>query len=257
MKLKNTIIHDEQCPLKKRKGHDIQGWLILNKEQGMTSAHAVAIAKRLFNARKAGHAGTLDPLADGVLPIAFGGYTKTISSVVDAQKSYAFTVSWGIQTDTDDSEGTPIAHSEKRPSKADIISIMDDFKGTIEQVPPVFSALKINGKRAYARARQGESVTLAPRPVTLYSFTLIEHTSDHTFFEITCSKGTYVRSIARDLGQKLGCFGHISGLSRLSVGAFHRDQAFTLSQLRDLQNISPDHLLGSLKKHPEFKPEKG
>lgn len=239
------------------KGRDIQGWLILNKESGMTSAHAVALVKKIFNARKAGHAGTLDPLAEGVLPIAFGKSTKTIASVVNSEKTYHFTVSWGIQTDTDDSEGAPIDSSPQRPTRQQVEKAMEPLLGTIEQVPPAFSALKINGQRAYARARQGEPVILPPRPVTLYRFTLLDHKTDCSVFEVQCSKGTYVRSLARDLGKSLGCLGHVSALSRISVGTFHQDDAQSLAHLRALKETSEYDLLSVLCPTPQLKPEKG
>ncbi len=242
---------------KPAKGCDIQGWLILNKESGMTSAHAVALVKKIFNARKAGHAGTLDPLADGVLPIAFGKSTKTIASVVDTEKTYRFTVSWGTQTDTDDSDGAPIASSTQRPTRQEIEKAMEPFFGTIEQVPPAFSALKINGQRAYARARQGEKVILPPRSVTLYRFTLLDHKTDCSVFEVQCSKGTYVRSLARDLGKNLGCFGHVSALSRISVGTFHHEDGLSLARLRALKETAECDLLSVLYPAPQLKPEKG
>jgi tRNA pseudouridine55 synthase len=232
---------------KTSKGQDVQGWLVLHKESGITSAHAVALVKRIFNAKKAGHAGTLDPLADGVLPIAFGKSTKTITSVVDTEKVYRFTVSWGTQTDTDDSEGKPIAHASQRPTRQQVEKAIEPFLGAIEQVPPAFSALKINGQRAYARARQGETVILPPRPVTVYSFTLLDHRTDHSLFEVLCSKGTYVRSLARDLGESLGCLGHVSALSRMSVGKFHHSDALSLSHLRALKQTSEQDLLSTLR----------
>ncbi|MGB6087817.1 tRNA pseudouridine(55) synthase TruB, partial [Parvibaculum sp.] len=204
-------------PQQKRRPHesrsrkqDINGWLVLDKPVGMTSTHAVAVAKRLFNARKAGHAGTLDPLASGILPIALGEATKTVPYVMDGRKAYAFTVSWGAETNTDDTEGQVTARTDKHPSRADVEAALPHFTGDLMQVPPRFSAIKIDGERAYDLAREGEEVELAARPVIIHRLTLIEHTGATSLLEAECGKGTYVRAIARDLGRALGCLGHVS-----------------------------------------------
>lgn len=202
------------------KKRDVHGWLILDKPVGMTSTHAVAIVKRVFRAKKAGHAGTLDPLASGCLPIALGEATKTVPYVMDGEKAYRFTVSWGIETTTDDTEGTPTKTSEKRPSRAEVEALLPRFTGAIQQVPPQFSAIKIDGERAYDLARDGETVKLEAREVVIDRLEIISHTDEATVIEAECGKGTYVRAIARDLGRALGCFGHVTALRRTRVGPF-------------------------------------
>ncbi len=202
------------------KRRDVSGWVILDKGVGMTSTHAVAVVKRLFNAKKAGHAGTLDPLASGILPIALGEATKTVPFVMDGRKAYRFTVAWGVETDTDDGEGRPVATSEARPARAAVEAALPRFLGAIEQVPPRYSAIKIQGERAYDLARDGEVVELSARPVQIDRLAVVEHTADHTVIEAECGKGTYVRALARDLGRLLGCYGHVSALRRTRVGPF-------------------------------------
>jgi tRNA pseudouridine55 synthase len=202
------------------KKRDVHGWLILDKPVGMTSTHAVAIVKRVFRAKKAGHAGTLDPLASGCLPIALGEATKTVPYVMDGEKAYRFTVSWGIETTTDDTEGTPIKTSDKRPGRAEVEALLPRFTGAIQQVPPQFSAIKIDGERAYDLARDGETVKLEAREVVIDRLAIVSHTKDATMIEAECGKGTYVRAIARDLGRALGCFGHVTALRRTRVGPF-------------------------------------
>src|SRR6202142_4366411 len=199
----------------KRDKSDVHGWLVLDKPIGMTSTHAVSVVKRLFSAKRAGHAGTLDPLASGCLPIALGEATKTVPFVFDGRKTYQFTVRWGEERDTDDAEGRVVAESQSRPDAAAIRAELPRFTGTIEQVPPRFSAVKIDGERAYDLARDGETVELAPRAVTIYRLELVETPDpDHAMFSAECGKGTYVRSLARDLGRLLGVFGHVSALRR-------------------------------------------
>ena len=184
---------------KKRDKRDVHGWVILDKPVGMTSTHAVAVVKRLFSAKRAGHAGTLDPLASGGLPIALGEATKTVPFVMDGRKRYRFTVRWGEERDTDDSEGRTVAASDDRPSTDAIQALLPRFTGLIEQVPPQYSAIKIQGERAYDLAREGETVALQPRPVEIHELTLSEQQdNDHSVFEAECGKGTYVRSLARD-----------------------------------------------------------
>lgn len=221
---------------RRRKGRPVSGWLILDKPSGMTSTQAVAVVRRLFQAQKAGHAGTLDPLASGCLPIALGEATKAMPHVTDAGKTYQFTVRWGVATDTYDSEGTETASSETRPDEAEIVAALDGFMGDIDQVPPAYSAIKINGERAYDLARDGEHVELASRRVSIDRFDLIEMPDrDHAMFEIDCSKGTYVRSLANDLGKALGTYGHVSALRRLDVGGFGEAEMIELEALRATQ----------------------
>ncbi|MBS7705965.1 tRNA pseudouridine(55) synthase TruB [Chelatococcus asaccharovorans] len=215
-----------------RRKRDVHGWVVLDKPVGMTSTHAVAVVKRLLQAKKAGHAGTLDPLASGLLPIALGEATKTVPFVMDGRKAYQFTVGWGSQTDTDDTEGSVTATSDARPDEAAIAAVLPRFSGDIMQVPPRFSAIKIAGERAYDLARGGEIVELEARPVRIDRLTLVSHTPDHSVFEAECGKGTYVRAIARDLGLAIGCFGHVSALRRTRVGPFTTGRAVTLEDLQ-------------------------
>ena len=186
------------------KRRDVNGWVILDKGVGMTSTHAVAVVKRAFNAKKAGHAGTLDPLASGILPIALGEATKTVPFVMDGRKAYVFTVTWGIETDTDDAEGRPVATSDTRPERAAVEAALPRFIGAIEQVPPRYSAIKIAGERAYDLARDGEVVELVARPVQIDHLAVVEHDGQRTVIEAQCGKGTYVRALARDLGRFAG-----------------------------------------------------
>jgi tRNA pseudouridine55 synthase len=209
----------------------IDGWLVLDKPVGMTSTHAVARAKRIFNAKKAGHAGTLDPLASGILPIALGEATKTVPFVQDGEKTYRFAVRWGTETDTDDADGKPVEHSAERPSRDAIVGLLPSFMGTILQRPPAFSAIKIAGERAYDLARDGELVDIAPRPVTISSLALVDDDADEAVFVAECGKGTYVRAIARDLGRLLGCYGYVTALRRTRVGPFDLDGAVALMDL--------------------------
>jgi len=221
----------------RRKGSDIHGWLILDKPQGITSNQALGRLKRLFNPKKVGHAGTLDPLATGVLPVAFGEATKTVAHVVDCEKSYDFTIAWGIETDTDDAEGKPVRTSGERPTRAALEAALPDFVGDIQQAPPSYSAIKVDGERAYDLAREGEAVELAPRSVSVYELEIADMLSaDQTRLFCACGKGTYVRSIARDLGRALGCYGHIAALRRTSAGPFHEDNAISLETLESLSN---------------------
>lgn len=210
---------------------EINGWLILDKPVGITSTHAVSRLKRIFNAKKAGHAGTLDPLASGILPIAFGEATKTVPFVQDGEKAYRFTVRWGAETDSDDSEGAVTRTSDERPATDQIAALLPRFIGTIMQMPPAYSAIKINGERAYDLARDGEEVNLAPRPVTIHALGLVRSDENEAVLEAQCGKGTYVRAIARDLGRLLGCFGHVVALRRTRVGPFIEDDAITLAEL--------------------------
>jgi tRNA pseudouridine55 synthase len=214
-------------PVRREKA-EVNGWFILDKPVGMTSTHAVSRLKRIFNAKKAGHAGTLDPLASGILPIALGEATKTVPFVQDGAKSYRFRIRWGIKTDSDDSEGQPIARSDLRPSPQQIAALLPNFIGTILQRPPSFSAIKVNGERAYDRAREGEAFDLAERPVTIRHLDLLQADADEAVLETLCGKGTYVRAVARDLGEALGCYGHVNALRRTRVGPFQEPSAVVL-----------------------------
>ncbi len=213
--------------------NDVHGWVVLDKPAGMTSTHAVSRLKRICNAKKAGHAGTLDPLATGVLPVAFGEATKTVPFVQDGEKAYRFTVRWGTETDTDDADGTVAAQSDARPAEAEIFALLPGFTGTILQLPPSYSAIKINGERAYDLARGGAAPVLSPRPVTIHALDLIDAGRDEAVFEARCGKGTYVRALARDLGRSLGCYGHVSALRRTRVGPFFETDAVLLADLDD------------------------
>ena len=217
----------------KREKRDVHGWCILDKPVGMTSTHAVAVVKRLYGAKRAGHAGTLDPLASGLLPIALGEATKTVPFVMEGRKVYHFTVRWGEERDTDDSEGRATETSGARPAPEEIRALLPRFTGTIEQVPPRFSAIKIDGERAYDLAREGEALEIAPRPVEIHRLELVETPdADHSMFAAECSKGTYVRALARDMGRALGSFGHVSALRRTGVGSFQENHAVQLEKLQ-------------------------
>jgi tRNA pseudouridine55 synthase len=220
---------------KKRQKRDVHGWVVLDKPVGMTSTHAVAVIKRLFAAKRAGHAGTLDPLASGCLPIALGEATKTVPFVVDGRKTYIFTVHWGQERDTDDAEGRVVQTSASRPDRAAIEALLPRFVGTIEQVPPRFSAIKIDGERAYDLAREGETVEIAARPVTIHRLELLDMPDpDHAVLAAECGKGTYVRALARDLGRALGGFGHVSALRRSRVNPFTENDMISLERLESL-----------------------
>lgn len=223
---------------RKRKGDPVHGWIVLDKPVGMTSTRAVGKVRWLLNAQKAGHGGTLDPLASGILPIALGEATKTSAYIMDGAKTYRFTVAWGVETDTDDMEGTVINSSDIRPTPEAIAEILGDFVGTISQMPPQFSALKVDGERAYDIARSGEHVNLVARDVQIDRLEVVGHPDTaHTEFEVDCGKGTYVRSLARDFGRKLGCFGHISALRRTRVGPFCEADIISLEKLEELSHI--------------------
>ena len=221
---------------RRKKGRRVSGWLVLDKPYDFGSTQAVGKIRWLFDAQKAGHAGTLDPLATGILPIALGEATKTVPYVTDGEKAYRFTVKWGVRTNTDDAEGEAVATSTDRPTREQIEALLPQFTGEIQQVPPAFSAIKIDGKRAYAEARAGKDVQLDARPVTIDTFELLEcPDADHAIFEITCGKGTYVRSLARDMGELLGCQGHITALHRTFVEPFEEADAVSLDALTALE----------------------
>ena len=217
---------------RKKKFDDVHGWIVLDKPVGVTSTQAVSRLKRLFNANKCGHAGTLDPLASGMLPLAFGEATKTVSFVMDGTKVYRFTVRWGAQTTTDDTEGEVIATSDHRPTRAEIEAILPEFIGEIMQVPPKFSAIKIDGERAYDLARDGEEVVLEARPIEILDLDLVDlPDADTAVFDCECGKGTYVRALARDMGLRLGTRGHVIGLRRVHVGPFEEDDMIPLADI--------------------------
>ena len=217
---------------RRKKGKPVHGWLVLDKPAGMTSTQAVGAVRRTFGAQKAGHAGTLDPLATGILPIALGEATKTVPYAVDGQKEYRFTVRWGVETDTDDAEGSPVASSDARPERSAIEALLPGFTGEILQTPPAFSAVKVDGARAYDLARAGEEVVLEARPVQIASLTLVDCPDrDTAVFAAQCGKGTYVRALARDMGRALGCRGHVTALRRTSVGPFEEGQAVAMAAL--------------------------
>jgi tRNA pseudouridine55 synthase len=221
----------------RRDKRDIHGWIVLDKPIGMTSTQAVAVVKRLFSAKRAGHAGTLDPLASGALPIALGEATKTVPFVMDGRKRYRFMVRWGEERDTDDTEGRVIRTSDIKPTAEAIRALLPQFTGLIEQTPPRYSAIKVQGERAYDLARDGEIVELAPRPVEIHKLTLIEQIDTNlSIFDAECGKGTYVRALARDIGRILGCFGHICALRRTLVGPFGETDMILLEQLEALCN---------------------
>ena len=224
---------------RKRKGQKIDGWIAIDKSYGMGSTNVVGKCRYLTKAQKAGHAGTLDPLATGVLPIAFGEATKTIPFITDAKKTYQFTVTWGESRTTDDVEGDVTDTSDIRPSEQDISHAISSFLGKIKQVPPAFSALKVDGKRAYDLARAGEIFELKEREVEIFSLKLLEVKTNEATFEMECSKGTYVRSIGRDLALQLGTCGHISMLRRTKVGPFDLASTISLVKLEELVHSAP------------------
>lgn len=225
---------------KTKKGDSIHGWVNFYKPVEMTSTQAVGYIKRIFNAQKVGHGGTLDPLAEGVLPIALGEATKAMQFSLDARKVYRFTIQFGQQTNTDDAEGEVVASSNSRPTQANVQAILPEFTGDIMQTPPAFSALKIQGQPAYTKARKGEEVKIQPRPITIEALNLIDFTGDTATLEAHASKGTYVRALARDIGIALGCFGHVIKLVRMQAGIFTAEH--TVSQ----EMLDKAHDMGDL-----------
>ncbi|WP_075290765.1 tRNA pseudouridine(55) synthase TruB [Pararhizobium arenae] len=225
---------------RKPKGRPISGWLILDKPLDFGSTEAVSKIKWLFKAQKAGHAGTLDPLASGMLPIALGDATKTVPYVMDGRKIYEFSVAWGEERSTDDLEGQVVKSSDNRPTEEAIRALLPSYTGVISQVPPQFSAIKIDGERAYDLARDGETVEIPAREVEVFRLSLIGCTPNLAHFEIECGKGTYVRSLARDFGRELGCFGHIASLRRSFVAPFAEEQMVPLAELVALEKIESD-----------------
>lgn len=218
-----------------RKGRDISGWIVIDKPAGPSSSAVVNKVRWAFDARKAGHAGTLDPEATGVLAIALGEATKTVPYITDALKAYEFTIRLGISTNTDDLEGEVLATSDKRPDDAAIKDALGQFVGDIQQVPPQFSAVKVDGERAYTRARDGEAMKLSARPLFVDSLLLVDRPdADHVTLEMVCGKGGYVRSIARDLGAALGCLAHVRSLRRVWSGPFEAEAGLTLDQVEEM-----------------------
>jgi len=223
---------------RRKKGRPVHGWVIVDKPAGMTSTQVVGAVRRIFDAQKAGHAGTLDPMATGILAVALGEATKTVPYAMDAPKTYRFTARWGEARDSDDAEGRVTATSDKRPTKEDIEAALPHFIGTLSQVPPAYSAIKLDGERAYDLAREGETVVLAPRQVEVYDAKLLSQPdADQAEFEIRCGKGTYVRSWVRDLARYLGTVGHVSRLRRTRIGGFCEENAIALETLRGFMHI--------------------
>ncbi len=222
----------------------VHGWLVLDKPLGLTSTQALGRARRLLGGKKVGHGGTLDPLATGVLPLAFGEATKLIPYVMDGDKEYEFTVRWGEARSTDDAEGPVLAQSDVRPTEAQIREILPAFTGVISQKPPAFSAIKVQGERAYDLARAGENVDLAPREVVVKKFELVEVIDkDSASFRVLCGKGTYVRSLARDMAVRLGTVGYVSDLRRTKTGPFGIENAVSMERL---ERLSPENAVSTV-----------
>ena len=231
---------------RRRKGRPVHGWVVIDKPAGLTSTQVVGRVRRLFDAQKAGHGGTLDPLATGILPIALGEATKTVAYVMEGAKSYRFQVRWGQSTTTDDAEGEVLEERPERPSEAQIRAALPAFLGDVEQVPPAYSAIKVEGERAYDLARRDEAVELPCREVHIERFELVSLDGpDLASFEVDCGKGTYMRALARDLGAALGCLGHVVALRRTASAGFTEADAISLESLESLGH-SPaalEHLL--------------
>lgn len=224
---------------KRKKGNPVNGWVCLDKPEGMTSTQAVGRVRWLLNAQKAGHAGTLDPLASGILPIALGEATKTVPYVQDASKVYHFTAIWGEARTTDDREGDVTDTSDIRPTMDEVNAILPDFTGEINQTPPRFSAIKINGERAYDLARDGQDFEIKSRTVMIHDIRLVHHTDTESGFEVHCGKGTYVRALARDMALKLGTYAYVGHLRRLSVGPFSEENAIPLDEFEKMVQSAP------------------
>jgi tRNA pseudouridine55 synthase len=224
----------------KKRGKPIHGWVAFDKPLGMSSTQGVGKIRWLFDAEKAGHGGTLDPLATGLLPIALGEATKTVQWAMDGRKKYKFRIKWGEETATDDLEGEVTATSVLSPSKNSIESILKEFMGEITQIPPIYSALKIDGERAYDLARAGETPEMKPRQVLIEELILLDASNpERADFEVVCGKGTYIRALARDIGRKLGCLGHLTLLRRTQVGPFTEKDMISLESLEELSH-KPD-----------------
>ncbi len=233
----------------KKRGKPVHGWVVFDKPLGMSSTQAVGKIRWLFDAEKAGHGGTLDPLATGLLPIALGEATKTVQWAMDGRKTYRFRIRWGAETATDDLEGVITAQSNQRPTTHSVESILIQFLGEITQVPPIYSALKIDGERAYDLARAGEKPEMTPRQVMIEELRLLDASNpDYADFETVCGKGTYIRALARDIGRALGCLGHLTLLRRTQVGSFTEKEMISLELLEELshRSASDDALKGAL-----------
>ncbi len=231
---------------RRRKGEAISGWAVIDKPEGPTSTDVVSIVRRGLNAQKAGHAGTLDPLANGLLIVALGEATKAINFVMDDEKTYRFSARWGEARSTDDREGEVIETSAERPTPEALMDALPAFVGEIEQIPPAFSAIKVAGERAYDLARAGETVELKPRPVVIHELELLECPDENrALFEMTCGKGTYVRSLVRDLARHVGTCGHVDTIRRTAVGPFEEADAIPLEQFQELvhKGDALEHLL--------------
>lgn len=218
---------------RRRRGDPVHGWFIVDKPSGITSTSVVNEVRRLANAAKAGHGGTLDPLATGILPVALGEATKTMRYIVDSRKTYQFTLRWGIGTDSDDSDGEAVETADGRPKTAEIAAALPRFIGEIEQIPPRYSAIKVDGQRAYDRARDGEDFELKARTILIEDFSLSgQPDADHAVFDVVCGPGAYMRGLARDIARALGTVGHITALRRTRVGPFREEDAISLDALR-------------------------
>jgi tRNA pseudouridine55 synthase len=231
---------------RKRRGDPVNGWFVIDKPSGLTSTAVVNEVRRLANAAKAGHGGTLDPLATGVLPVALGEATKTMRYIVDGTKSYQFTLRWGIATDSDDADGEVIETSDARPEAAAVRAVLPRFTGDIDQVPPRYSAIKVAGQRAYDLAREGESFDLEARTVFIEAIELVATPdADHAVFEVICGPGAYMRGLGRDIARALGTVGHITALRRTRVGPFRVENAISLDELRSFADSAAvlQHLL--------------
>lgn len=224
--------------MKHKKGENINGWLIVNKPKDMGSTQVVSITRRLFNAKKNGHAGTLDPFATGVLPIAFGEATKLIDFVMNGNKEYEFTIRFGYETDSGDCTGTPTLSSINLPTKEQIMSAIPSFIGKIKQIPPAYSAIKINGKRAYNLVRKGESIEIKAREIEIFSLQLLSFEKDEATFKTSCSKGTYIRSLGQDIARAINCRGHLTALKRTKCGIFSIDDTILLDNLKNMEYIA-------------------
>lgn len=226
-----ALLKNKGLSMARKKGRDLSGWLVIDKPAGITSTSVVGKVRWALNANKAGHAGTLDPDATGLLAVALGEATKTVPLISDALKAYDFRVNWGVETDTDDASGAVVQTSEKRPAQAAIEAALGAYRGDIMQVPPAFSAVRIDGARAYDLAREGEAPVIAARPLWVEELELEAAQTDYVDLHMVCGKGGYVRAIARDLGRDLGCFGHVEWLRRVWSGPFDLEGAVTLDQL--------------------------
>jgi tRNA pseudouridine55 synthase len=241
---------------RRKKGRNVSGWVVLDKPAGMGSTEAVSKVKWLYRAEKAGHAGTLDPLASGMLPIALGEATKTVPYVMDGAKIYRFTVAWGEERSTDDLEGAATHTSPDRPTEDQIRALLPKYTGIIMQVPPQFSAIKIGGERAYDLARAGEVVDIAEREIEIGRLDIVAMPDDgHTMFEVECGKGTYVRSLARDMGRDLGCYGHVSDLRRTLVEPFETEDFVTIAELEAAAGVVRTPEGGETRRDPDEVPD--